>query len=103
MTARGLSLAERFWQKVAVAGPDECWLWTSNTNGRYGTFAMDGRTRTGAHRVSFLLHHGPIPDGLYVLHSCAVPRCVNPAHLRAGTQVENMADHRATRATGEGD
>lgn len=78
---------------VAKAGPDECWLWTGQ-GGKYGLMwrreAEGGRIT--AHRYSYELHHGPIPAGMFVLHSCDTPRCVNPAHLNVGTPKENMDD-----------
>jgi len=57
----------------------------------YGLFSLDGRMQR-AHRVSYELSFGPIPDGLHILHSCDNPPCVNPAHLRPGTRTENMQD-----------
>lgn len=82
----------RFWAKVEVKSPDECWLWLgSKSGGGYGQFFLNG-SKTGAHRASYILHYGPIPDGLDVLHTCDVPLCVNPAHLRLGTHTDNMHD-----------
>jgi hypothetical protein len=84
----------RFWSKVAVAGPDDCWEWQGAIGSTgYGNLDIDGST-VKAHRVSHLLTHGPIPPGLYVLHSCDNRRCVNPNHLRIGTAQDNADDRR---------
>jgi len=73
--------------------PDSgCWVWTGQVyrNG-YGGIKVFGKM-TATHRFSYELHKGPIPDGMHVLHSCDVKRCINPEHLRLGTHAENMRE-----------
>jgi hypothetical protein len=87
-----MTAPERFWSKVAVSGPDECWLWQASTDeAGYGSVRWGGRTQP-AHRVAYLLSRGTIPDGLFVLHSCDTPGCCNPNHLHPGTQKQNVAE-----------
>lgn len=88
---------QRFWEKVDKT-PDDCWEWRAGRDyAGYGTFnvnlAGDGSDRARmAHRYSYELHYGPIPDGMVVMHQCDNPPCVRPDHLRVGTQDENMLD-----------
>lgn len=71
-----------------------CWLWTGTLNGHgYGTF----KRKMYAHRLSWILHNGPIPEdpsyhGIVVRHRCHQRHCVNPDHLQLGTQGENIDD-----------
>ena len=96
MTAHGLTDEQRFWTKVDRRGPDECWLWKASLARRYGQFSLreGGVVKPiSAHRFSLQLHLGrEIKEGMFVLHSCHNPICVNPAHLREGTAKENTAD-----------
>jgi hypothetical protein len=93
-----MSLAERFWCKVARGGPDECWPWQAGKNaGGYGRITVhDGRAQPiqYAHRVAWELTRGSL-GGLFVLHRCDNPACCNPAHLFLGTQTDNMRDRDA--------
>lgn len=98
------TLRERFdalWMPEPNTG---CWLWIGRQPyGRYGYFSVRGNEMQGgvsvtrykdrlAHRLAYELHRGPIPDGMYVCHTCDVPECVNPDHMFLGTQFENMRD-----------
>ena len=83
---------DRFWKYVDQRREDECWEWQSTVgkNG-YGKFWLNGRTDR-AHRVSFRINNGPIPDGALVRHSCDNKSCVNPRHLLTGTVLDNARD-----------
>jgi DNA-binding transcriptional regulator YiaG len=85
----------RFWRKVDQNGANGCWNWTGGTHKKgYGTLqGGDGTNRNIAtHRFSYELHKGPIPAGMYVMHICDNPRCVNPDHLKLGTATDNVRD-----------
>ena len=89
-------MSERFFEKVEKT--DSCWLWTGYRNpvgpkGNYGIIRSDTkRTMIKAHRASWEIHNGPIPDDACVLHKCDNPPCVNPDHLFLGTQRSNWYD-----------
>jgi HNH endonuclease len=91
-------LRERFFQFIAYEPMSGCWLWTGGVNNHgYGLIhpGKDYQTTLSmvfAHRVSWEMHRGPIPDGMDVLHKCDTPPCVNPDHLFVGTHASNMAD-----------
>jgi len=81
---------ERFLEKVEQT--DSCWLWAAAcfTNG-YGAF-RDGPKQRRAHRWAYEHFVGPIPPTTVVMHTCDTPRCVNPNHLRLGTDLDNQRD-----------
>lgn len=85
-----------FEAKYEVAKTTGCWEWTASCGeGGYGQFVTsvkDGHKWYRAHRFSYITHRGSIPEGMVVMHSCDNPRCVNPDHLRLGTQADNIKD-----------
>lgn len=85
-----ISAEQRFELQMQRSGG--CWEWVGPKNGRgYGQFYFEGRL-TRAHRTSYRMHIGPIPDGMVVCHRCDNPSCVNPAHLFIGSQKDNVVD-----------
>lgn len=92
-----VGISDRFWSKVNKHTASGCWLWTAATIRGYGQISshVNGKKRpVYAHRLAWELTNGPIENGLFVLHKCDVPLCVNPAHLFLGTQQQNLEDAR---------
>lgn len=100
---------KRFWDKVQIKGPDDCWEWLASTNtDGYGQFAFypekkNKKVNLQAHQIAYFLQHRCIPDGLCVCHTCDNRKCNNHQHLFIGTQTDNIKDrdnkgrHRATK------
>ena len=89
------TLLERFNSKYTIA-PNGCWLWNANKNNKgYGMFRVTTKAwenKTLAHRVSYELANGKIPEGKHICHTCDTPSCVNPEHLFIGSRSDNMID-----------
>lgn len=96
-------LEVRFWEKVEATYADKCWNWAGHLGKfNYGQIQVNGRPEP-AHRVSWELRFGTIPDGMCVLHRCDNPSCVNPHHLFLGTNLDNIKDRHAKNRDARGE
>ena len=106
------TLEERFWSNVRKDGPIQphcpelgpCWRYVGKRHWEgYGYIAekQGGKKYLLVHRVSWVIHNGPIPDGLFVLHKCDNGECSRPDHLFLGTQAENNRDRKKKGRNGD--
>lgn len=101
-----LNPVEYFNARTAKDGATGCWNWTGTKFGfGHGVFKCKAfhPTAIPASRASWIMHRGPIPDGLWVLHRCDNPSCVNPAHLFLGTCQDNVDDMVAKERNNRGE
>lgn len=89
MKYRVISSQQRFLRYVELIPFHSCWEWVGTKSNGYGQFWYNGKN-VAAHRFSYELDKGPIPDGLQIDHLCRNISCVNPHHLEAVTLLENI-------------
>ena len=92
----------KFYRHTLVPNENGCMIWKGalaskkGLNG-YGKIRIKGGKQIAAHRFSYEIHNGQIPQGMHVLHKCDTPRCVAPEHLSIGTASDNMKDREAKK------
>lgn len=102
------SIEIRFWAKVDKTpgyGPwGNCWRWIAGHHPKgYGTFAAPQWKEQRAHRVAYILAHGPIPKGKQVLHHCDIRDCVRDEHFFLGINADNVRDRHQKGRSASGD
>lgn len=85
------TLRAEFMKRHVAGDPSQCWPWLGAYAAGYGGIRVAGRWLY-AHRLAWLLHRGPLPEGAHVLHRCDNKYCVNPSHLELGDQKKNTQD-----------
>lgn len=95
MNKKSIPVEQRFWPKVEIKSDSECWIWVGAKSSKgYGFIGAGGAggKMVLAHRLSYQMFYGPIPNGAMILHECDNPSCVNPRHLRHGSGSENIKE-----------
>jgi hypothetical protein len=87
------------YEKFVIKNENDCWDWNGCKVDGYANFNHRGKI-IKAHRVSWIIHNGAIPQGMFVLHKCDVRHCSNPDHLFLGTHTDNIRDMASKHRTG---
>lgn len=87
------TLKDRLIEKIKINPENGCWEWqAAMMQSGYGKISIRRSVHTGAHRASYTVFNGEIPDGMVICHKCDNKKCINPDHLFIGTYLDNSKD-----------